>query len=90
MPRTFLTGGIDYAAAAAFGLAVIARILDSFSFMGDVLSFLPAHYWRSWEGLFTSPVSWDDMVVGSIIQLPYVIVFLGLAFWSFRRKDILT
>jgi len=76
-------------AAAAFGLAVSSQILDSFSFIGDVRTFLPTHYWRAWEGLFANPVSWDDMIVGSILQLPYVIVFVALAFWSFRRKDIL-
>ena len=78
-------------AAAAFGLAIISRVLDTLPFtLGGLQSFLPTHYWRAWEGLFANPVSWDDMLVGSIIQLPYVIVFLALAFWSFRRKDILT
>ena len=79
-----------YAAAAAFGLAVISRVLDSLSFMGDVRNILPTHYWSAWEGLFASPVSWDDMLAGSILQMAYVIVFLALAWWWFGRKDIVT
>ncbi|MBI2868122.1 MAG: ABC transporter permease [Chloroflexi bacterium] len=79
-----------YAAAGAFGLAVISRILDSFTFMGDVRSSLPTHYWRAWEGIFASPVNWDHMVNGVALQVPYVIVFLAMAWWSFRRKDIVT
>jgi ABC-2 type transport system permease protein len=79
-----------YAAATAFGMATVSQILDSLSAMGDVRAFLPTHYWRAWEDLFASPASWDDMLAGSLVQLPYVIVFIALAFWSFRRKDVLT
>ena len=77
-------------AAAAFGLAIFSQILDSFSFLGDVRILLPTHYSRAWDGLFVNPAGWDDMLVGPIIQLPYVSVFLALAFWSFSRKDVVT
>jgi len=76
--------------AGGFGLVVVSQILDSFSAMGAVRNVLPTHYWRAWEGLFASPVSMDGMVRGFALQLPYVIVFLALAWWCFRRKDILT
>jgi ABC-2 type transport system permease protein len=79
-----------YAAAGAFGLVVLSRILDSVPATGVWLSFLPTHYWRAWEGLFSNNMDWGDMLAGSLLQLPYVIVFLGMAWWQFRRKDIVT
>jgi ABC-2 type transport system permease protein len=85
-----LSNSTLYGAAAAFGLVVISRVLDSVPATGDGLSFLPTHYWSAWEGLFASPVSWGDMLAGSILQLPYVIVFLAMTWWWFTRKDIVT
>jgi ABC-2 type transport system permease protein len=80
-----------YGAAAAFGFAVVSQILDTLPFtLGGVENILPTHYWNAWEGLFADPVNWDDMLVGSILQLPYVILFLTMTWWWFRRKDIVT
>lgn len=79
-----------YAAATAFGVAVIAQILDSFSAMGDLRVILPTHYWTAWQDLFASSPEWADMSKGALLQAVYVILFLALAFWSFRRRDILT
>jgi ABC-2 type transport system permease protein len=78
------------AAATAFGVAVIAQILNSFSAMGDARIVLPTHYWTAWQDLFASPANWDNMQRGLALQVPYVVGFLGLAFWSFQRKDVLT
>src|SRR5579875_317890 len=75
-------------ATAASGVAIISRILDSLPFtLGCFQTLPPTHIWRAWEGLFASPVGWGDMLVGSIIQLPYMVVPLALAFWGFHRRD---
>jgi len=79
-----------YAAATAFGLAVISEILDSFSAMGDARIVLPTHYWSAWQDLFASPADWDGVLKGTALQVPYVIVILAITFWSFRKRDILT
>lgn len=79
-----------YAAATAFAVAVIAQILNSFSAMGDARVILPTHYWTAWQGLLASSPTWDEMAKGVLLQAVYVILFLSLAFWSFRRRDILT
>lgn len=78
-----------YAAATAFGVAVIAQILDSFSAVGDARVVLPTHYWTAWQDLIASSPEWGDMARGVLLQAVYVILFLALAFWSFRRRDIL-
>jgi ABC-2 type transport system permease protein len=78
------------AVASGFGLVIVSQLLDSFSAMGSIRNLLPTHYWRAWEDLFASPLSIDDMVGGIVLQAPYVVVFLALSWWWFRRKDILT
>lgn len=79
-----------YAAATAFAVTVIAQILNSFSAMGAVRVVLPTHYWTAWQDLVASSPEWADMAKGVLLQAVYVILFLSLAFWSFRRRDILT
>jgi ABC-2 type transport system permease protein len=78
------------AVAAAFALVILSQVLDSLSALGAVRTVLPTHYWGAWEDLFAGSVTLDDMVAGALLQLSYAIVFLMLAWWWFRRKDILT
>ena len=33
---------------------------------------------------------WADLLRGFLVQIPYIVVFLGVAFWWFRRKDVLS
>lgn len=77
------------AVAAGFGLAIISQILDAIPPLRNVRSVLPTHYWHAWESMFASSVATDHIVRGVLLQLPYVFVFLGLAWWWFHRKDIL-
>lgn len=72
------------------GFAVISEILDAIPAFGSVRYGLPTHYWQAWNGLFASPVASSDMVRGALLQLPYTAVFLGIAFFYFSRKDILS
>jgi ABC-2 type transport system permease protein len=50
----------------------------------------PTHYIDAWHGLFFQPTRTSDMVHGVLLELPYVAVFLGLAWWRFLRKDVLS
>ncbi len=77
-------------AAAAFGLAAVSQILNSLPVLGDARYVLPTHYWRAWESLLVSPAKWSDMAIGAAVQLPYVIVFLALTWWFFKRRDIVS
>ena len=50
----------------------------------------PTHYIDAWHGLFFQPARTGDMVHGVLLELPYLAVFLGLAWWNFLRKDVLS
>jgi ABC-2 type transport system permease protein len=77
------------AVAAGFGLAIVSQILGAIPPLGRIRSFFPTHYWHAWESLYSSSVSTDHIVRGVFLQLPYVFVFLALAWRWFHRKDIL-
>jgi ABC-2 type transport system permease protein len=78
--------------AAAFGLYVVSQILDAITSLGSIRYALPTHYFDAWQHLFAGnghgPTA--DMLRGTLLPIAYVLTFLGLAFWWFRRKDILS
>jgi len=76
--------------AGALGLVIISQIMNAIDSLGDNRTFLITHYWRAWEQLFQYPTETADMQHGFLLQIPYVIVFLALAWWWFHRRDILT
>lgn len=78
------------AVAGGFGLTIVSEIMNAITPLGRIRSFLPTHYWHAWEALFTRSASSGDMVRGVLLQIPYVVVFLALAWWWFNRKDVLT
>jgi ABC-2 type transport system permease protein len=78
------------AVAAGVGLSIISEILDAIPALESVRDWLLTHYWHSWEGLFAHPVATSDMVRGAFLQIPYVAVFLILAWWWFHRRDIVS
>ncbi len=77
-------GGI----AAGMGFIIVSSILDAIPPIGRLRTLLPTHYLHAWETLFAQPVNTDHIVRGILLQVPYVFVFLGLAWWWFHRKDI--
>jgi len=78
------------AVGGAVVLVVVSEILDQVSALGSVRSYLPTHYWLAWLDLLVDPVDATKMTRGLLEMLPWVAVPLGLAFWNFRRKDILS
>jgi ABC-2 type transport system permease protein len=78
------------AVSGAMGVTIVSQILEAIQPLKNARSVLPTHYWRAWETLFASPTSTDHLVRGVLLQLPYITIFLVLAWWSFGRKDIVT
>lgn len=83
-----LTDSAFGAVAGGVALAVVSEILDAIPAFGVVRYGLPTHYWQAWNGLFVSPVRYDDMLRGILVQAVYAAAFLGAAWWHFSRKDI--
>jgi ABC-2 type transport system permease protein len=81
----------DSAAGAIFGavgLYIVSLILGEITSLGAIRYGLPVHYYDSWSDLFVRNTFTDDMWRSVLLQIPYVIVFCGIAWWWFRRKDI--
>jgi ABC-2 type transport system permease protein len=77
---------------AGFGLYIVSVILDAITSLGTLRYILPTHYSDAWTNLFTNPSHGPtaDMLRGSLLQILYILVFGGIAWWHFRRKDILS
>lgn len=85
---------------AGFGFYIFSQILDSIDSLGKLRYGLPTRYLDAWVGLFRPPrgefftgkiEGWtSDMTRGTLLQIGYVLLFLGIAWWHFRRKDILS
>ncbi|HZP29383.1 MAG TPA: ABC transporter permease subunit [Acidimicrobiia bacterium] len=87
---------------AGFGIYVFSQILDGISSLGSIRYALPTHYFDAWDALFrpkggffrlgTGQVEgWtSDMTRGVLLPIAYVLVFLGIAWYHFRRKDVLS
>ncbi|HEV7205675.1 MAG TPA: ABC transporter permease subunit [Jatrophihabitans sp.] len=50
--------------------------------------YLPTRYWLSFIDLFRDPILWRDVERGALLQLVYVVVFLGAAWANFSTKDV--
>ena len=55
-----------------------------------VQPFLFTTYFSNWEQAFYDPIPWADMFRGMGLVVSNIILFLGIAFIIFRRKDILS
>ena len=77
---------------AGFGLYIVSVILDAITSLGSIRYVLPTHYFDAWTNLFTNPGHGptSDMLRGTLLQILYVLVFGGIAWWHFRRKDVLS
>ncbi len=78
------------AVAGGVGLGVVSQILNNISALNGTSYVYPTHYLNAWQGLFFPGAQHTGMVQGVILQVPYVIVFLGVAWWWFNRKDVLS
>lgn len=77
--------------AGSMGFVIVSQILDGITAVpAGFRNWLPTHFWRAWDGLFVVPSQLNDMIRGTLHQLPYVVGFLVLAWWWFTRKDVLS
>jgi len=78
------------AVSGGVGLTVVSEILDAIPPLRTSRNFLITHYWQAWTDLFRHPTVTGEMVRGALLQIPYVIVFLLIAWWWFHRKDVVS
>jgi len=78
------------AVGGAVLIMILSSVLDAISSLGVVRYGLPTHYSSAWFGLLSSPQTTGDMVRGLVVQVPWTVIPLLLAWRSFARKDILS
>jgi ABC-2 type transport system permease protein len=86
-----LTDAPTGAVFAGVGLYITSTILDAIdSIPSGIRNILPTHYFDSWVDMFTQNHVSSDMWKGAGLTLAYVVAFMVVAAWHFRRKDILS
>ena len=78
------------AVGGAVLVTIVASILDSIDDLGDLRHALPMHYSRAWIRALSPDVAWTDIHRGALWSLIYFVLTVALAFWWFRRKDVLS
>jgi ABC-2 type transport system permease protein len=78
------------AVGGAVLLHILSSILDQITALGAIRGFLPTHFADAWLGLLSTPTQTDDLVRGCVAALAYAVVFFGLAWWRFLRKDVVS
>jgi len=87
-----LTSRPFVAVAGGVGLTIVSRVLNADYLPGvaAVNAYMPNNDVDLWMHAFQQPAPTDGMVHFAVLQLVYVVTFVGLAWWWFRRKDVLT
>jgi ABC-2 type transport system permease protein len=67
---------------------VASQVLDLIEATRSIQPFLPTHYWLKFVDLYRDPILWRDIDRGLLLQLVYVVLFLGAAWSNFSTKDI--
>ena len=83
-----LTDSGPGATVATVSLAIASEVLDGLSSLRAIHPYLPTHGWLAWTDLFRSPVAWDAIERGFILDAIYTAVFLAAALAVFSRKDV--
>ena len=78
------------AVAGTIVIVIVVQILDALTALGPIRQWLPVHEAGAWIGLLATPARVDDLTRGILLQVPYVLGLLGVAFATFARKDILS
>ena len=79
------------AVAGGVGLTILSRLLnaDYLSGVAVLSSYMPNNDVDLWQHLLQQPAQTAGMTHFLLVQLGYGVVFLGLAWWWFARKDVL-
>jgi ABC-2 type transport system permease protein len=76
------------AALGTMGVLVTSTVLLTLDAANVLQPYLPTRYWLSFVDLFRDPILWRDVERGVLLQVVYVVVFLGAAWANFATKDI--
>ncbi len=76
------------AALGTLALLVASTLLLTLDAADSIAPYLLTRYWLAFVDLFRDPILWRDVVRGTLLQLAYVAVFLGIGWANFATKDV--
>ena len=76
------------AALGTMALLVASTLLLTLDAADVLRPYLPTRYWLAFVDLFRDPILWRDVLRGVLLQVVYVVVFLGAAWANFMTKDV--
>jgi ABC-2 type transport system permease protein len=85
-----LTDSGPGATVATVFVALLSQILDGLSGIRAIHPYLLTHEWLAFADLFRSPVEWEGIIRGMVLDASYTVVFLGAAILVFARKDVVS
>lgn len=87
MLSTFTDSSLS-ATLGALAFLIASSLLLTLDAANVLQPYLPTRYWLSFIDLFRSPILWRNVERGVLLQLVYVVVFLGIAWANFSTKDV--
>ena len=77
------------AAIAALVVVIVMNILGAFSYFDFLKPYLFTSHLDAWQNLLSQPVAWHPIINGLIAFAIYIAGLMTVAWYVFRRKDIL-
>jgi ABC-2 type transport system permease protein len=84
-----LTNSSLAASVGALVIVLVVELLLQFSFFAFLRPYVFTNYFFGWTDLFQRSVPWGTIVKGVIDCLAWTTGFALLAWWRFRRRDVL-
>jgi ABC-2 type transport system permease protein len=76
------------AIAGLLVLVVASEICDQLPQLAAIHSYLPTHFWLSWDGLFRSPADWSGALHGLLSYAAYAVIFGSIAWAKLTSADV--
>jgi ABC-2 type transport system permease protein len=85
-----LTNSSLTAVGAALVLVIIMLVLGSLSVFDFLRPYLFTSHFDAWINLFRDPIEWDPIRDALINFAVWIVGMTGVAYYVFRRKDVLS
>ena len=76
------------AIAGILMLIIGSEICDQIPQLSAIHSYLPTHFWLSWDGLFRAPIDWSGVEHGLVSFAVYSVIFVSIAWAKFTSADV--
>jgi ABC-2 type transport system permease protein len=76
------------AIAGMLVLIIGSEICDQVPQLSAIHSYLPTHFWLSWDGLFRAPIDWSGAEQGLLSFAVYAVIFVSIAWAKFTSADV--